>query len=212
MKLKELKELFEARKQQIMESPFMHGGNYMDNVSKGEYSINTLKREFNLLGFLEIEGDLVEICIRKATPHVIGVIVDNDKVRTIFSLRFKTSPTISKNVATLLGNNILQVSSAYVDEDFRHGGIASFAYAQLVKHGYVVISDSEQFTDGAELWKKMARKAEVKNYSVYILDADYGFVEEDGKPIVYDGSNISDAKIWSGDDDFAGYNILLVMK
>lgn len=212
-----LEEFLKNKHQQILESPYLHVGAYRDSVGKSEVSTNTLKRAFDLLGFFEInfagDNDFIEFYMRKEAPQVLGVIQRDEKVEIIFSLRFKDRVTVNADINEFLnGRPMLQIASAYVSEKFKYFGIASFAYAQLVKHGYVVISDSEQFTDGAELWKKMVRKAELANYKIYILDTDYGLLKANGTPVIYDGSNIDDAKIWSSEDDYSGCNILLVMK
>ena len=58
----------------------------------------------------------------------------------------------------------------------------------------------------------MAAKAKLRKYKIFVLDDEYGFVEKDGDPVVYDGSNIDDAKIWSSGEDLSKEHILLLMQ
>ena len=93
--------------------------------------------------------------------------------------------------------------------------IRIFSIAALNKptnRGIFVLSDTSQFKDGKELWKAMASRANLKDYNIYLLDDEYGFIEQNGSPVVYDGSNIDDAQIWSGGDDVSKEHILLMMK
>jgi hypothetical protein len=170
------------------------------------------------LGNLEIEDELVEIHIlADAHPCVRGTISaqhpdDNGQTnRVIFSLRFKHAHTLVKIPKTVDASRLLQVDKVSIDKDFQGLGIASYAYAQLAKRGFTVLSDTSQFADGKMLWKKMATKAQLRDYKIFVLDDEYGFIEKNGQPISYDGTNIDDAQIWTSGEDYSGAHILLMM-
>lgn len=168
---------------------------------------------------ITVEGEKISFYMLKATKKIIGTIkatkpdTKQESNQIIFSIKFKSSTTLVKVPSELDSSKILQVDRTAIDPEYEGQGIASFVYISLAKAGYIIISDSSQFEPGAQLWKKLAREAHVKNYEIYVLDDEYGFMkDENGKIIKYDASNIDDAKIWSHDQDFSGSHILLTLK
>jgi hypothetical protein len=93
--------------------------------------------------------------------------------------------------------NPLQVQRVYTISEFEHDGIASYVYALLVRDGYTIISDKVQYLGDKELWKKMAREANLLDYSIYIHNDDTGYIKDQtGNILKYDASNIDDSIIW----------------
>jgi hypothetical protein len=212
MKLHDLKQI-------LSEMPYEHDGEMKREPFKSSFiSDGSLKRNYLMLGFIEALDELIELhVLNDIPPTVLGTISSKkpsgeDSNRAIFSLRFKPKHTLTKIPKEIDSSKIIQVDKVSIDKDFQGFGVASFAYAQLAKRGFIVLSDTSQFKDGKELWKKMASRAHLKDYSVYLLDDEYGFIQKDGEPVVYDGSNIDDAEIWSNSDDVSKEHILLMMK
>lgn len=203
----------------LVETPYHHDGVMKTRGSTPTFtSDSSISRMYEPLIEFDAKQEMVRFFKLKATDKVIGVVrrkkpdTKEDSNEIIFTLRFKHKHTLIKTPTELKGKKILQVDKVFTDEDFRGEGFASLVYITLAQKGFIVISDSSQFTDGKMLWKKMAREAHAKDYNVFILDDEYGFVKgEDGKVMKYDSKNIDDAKIWTKGQDFAGEHILLVM-
>ena len=198
--------------------PYMHDGDLQrDDFHSTFISTSAIKREYTLIGLYEIEDTMVELFLLKATPKVIGCIPVANKDgessnRVIFALHFKQKNTLVTTPAFIHGH-ILQVDKVSIAHEYGNYGIASFVYAQLAKHGFAVLSDTSQFAPGAALWQKLAKRAHLTNYNIYVLDDEYGFIKDaKGDPVVYNGSNISSAKIWTNGGDFDGQNKLLLMQ
>lgn len=211
-------------KEILGETPYHHEGDYAQprEVAKMQFvSDSTLSRGYDKIGEFNTSAvGEVSIYLLKQGSSVLGTIKSEKQIgdtavnsnRVVFFLRFKQFPTIVNYPIGITKNTVKQVDSAYVSSEFRGFGIASFVYSLMIANGYVVVSDSAQFTDGKELWKKMAKEAHAESYKIYIIDEN-GFLKDDsGEPIVYDGSNIDDAKIWTGGLDMSGEHILLMLK
>lgn len=212
MKLNQIKKL-------ISEMPFQHPGSMKRELTGNSFiSKNTLTRNYKFLGMIEADDMFVELhLLDDDLPHVIGTVqaVKPDGEQTnknIFTLRFKQNLTIKNIPKELDVSKTVQVDNVSVWKTFEGYGIASYAYSRLAEIGFIILSDSTQFTDGRKLWEKMARKAHLNSYKIFLLDDEYGFVERDGEPISYSGTNINAEEIWSSGDDFSKYHTLLVMK
>lgn len=213
MKLNEIKQI-------ISEMPFQHTGTLKrDNESKSFISSRSLARNYKQLGMIEvIDNEMIELHIlNDPKPIVIGTLPstkpDGEESNSpVFSLRFKDKNTLVKIPKDLKSAKILQVDKVSINKKYEGYGVASYAYAQLVKMKFTLLSDTSQFTDGRKLWEKMVRKAHLNSYEIYILDDEYGFKEKDGKPIMYNGSNVNADEIWSSGEDYSKEHILLLMK
>jgi hypothetical protein len=205
----------------LSETPYLHDGEYEapEGMEKETfYSDGSLQRMFSPLGKEVFENVAISFFIMD-TLKVVGVI-KKKKEKTneqsnliVFSLRFKNTKTIMHYPDGIDQHKVLQVDSVYVKKDFRGLGISSFVYALLVEKGFIIVSDTSQFDDGKQLWKKISREAQFNDYVIHIIDDENGFVKDkSGKIISYDSSNIDDAKIWSSGMDFRGEHILLMMK
>ena len=205
----------------LSETPYVHDGEYeapagMDK--KTYHSDGALARQYSHLGFEVFDAERVDFYLQDDL-RLVGVIKDK-KEKTqemsnliIFSLRFKTHKTIINYPEEVLEDKVLQVDSVYTRPEFRTFGIASYVYALLVEKGFIVVSDTSQFTDGKQLWKKISREAKFNDYVIHIIDDENGFIKDkSGKVIAYDSSNIDDAKIWTSGMNFDGEHILLMMK
>lgn len=199
--------------------PYEHDGEMKREPFKNTFiSTQALTRTYANLGAIEIADEYVELHILDADhPRVIGTIKakkegGEQSNRVIFSLRFKTAHTLVKVPDSVQELSIVQVDKVSIDREFQSFGIASYAYSLLAKRGFTILSDTSQFMDGKMLWKQMATRAHLNSYKIYVLDDEYGFKEVNGVPIIYDGSNIDDSKIWTAGADMGGQHILLMMK
>lgn len=205
--------------------PYQHAGEYkqgVDTKQRGYTSDSSLSRLYNFFGEVSLTStEKARLYFHKSTFMVIGVISDKkpignttqDSNGIIFQLIFKKTPTIVNYPEGISKTLVRQVDSVSVDPLYEGRGIAAYAYAQMIHHGYIIVSDTSQFTDGLELWKKMAREAHAEPYKIYIIDDETGFLKDkNGKIIQYDGSNISDSKIWTTGQDYSGEHILLIAK
>lgn len=207
----------------ITETPYQMSGelyHYLEYSDAHFMSDGALERMYDHIGSAVLASRNVTFYLLKNKRSVLrGAIKMKKKVgeklldsnQIIFELEFKDSQTITKYPKNLDQSSILQVNSVAVLDKYRGSGIASYAYGLLIANGFIVVSDKDQFTDGKELWKKMARDSHAQNYKIYIINDTTGFVlDKDGNPIMYDGSNIDDADIWTSVEDQSGEHILLL--
>ena len=94
--------------------------------------------------------------------------------------------------------NPLQIQRMYTDEDFETQGMASYLLATLTRFGNTIISDEIEYLGGKELWKKMAKAAQLKDYRIRIFNTeDQSYLSnEAGDIIEYNGENIDESIIW----------------
>lgn len=210
MKLNELK-LVEM-------TPYLHDGKYTPkNYKESNISDNTLAREFTELFTEDILGKSITFYLANGLYQVVGTYKskkENDSPTNseIYTLDFKKTHTLINIPADLKGKRILQVTSVFIQPQYRGRGLSSKVYISLAKMGFAVISDTAQFSDGKMLWKKLSKESHLDSYKIYILDDEYGFIKDaQGEVISYDGSNIDDAQIWTKDLDFSGEHILLTL-
>lgn len=205
----------------LSETPYVHDGDYKapEGMDKKTYhSDGALSRQYEHLGFEVFDAERVDFYLQDDL-RLVGVIKEK-KEKTqemsnliVFSLRFKSYKTIVNYPDGIDTEKVLQVDSVYTRPEFRTFGIASYVYTLLVEQGFIVVSDTSQFTDGKQLWKKISREAKFNDYVIHIIDDEKGFVKDkSGKVIAYDSSNIDDAKIWTSGMNFDGEHILLMMK
>ena len=204
----------------LSETPYLHDGDYTPRDYKKNTFISdrSLARDFKFLGSDVFVNDKIYFHIID-NLRVHGTTkqkkdkTNEDSNKIIFSLKFKTTKTINNIPDDLKNKNIVQVDSVYVDSEYSGIGIASYVYLMLADQGYVILSDSSQFEDGKQLWKKIARESNFDDYQIRILDVDEGYLKDkDGKIISYDSSNVDDAKIWTSGANTNGEFILLSLK
>lgn len=112
------------------------------------------------------------------------------------TIDFKKPLNISSLEHVEAPDHVLQVDGVELAKKYQRDGLGYLLYLGLIKAGYIVISDNLQYLGGQAIWKKIAKLAVNNDYKVYISD-DTELRMKDGKPEVYDGSNIDDAEIWT---------------
>jgi hypothetical protein len=83
------------------------------------------------------------------------------------------------------------------DPKMARNGYGAMLYMALVEMGLTIISDNTQYQGGAELWRKMAAAQSQHNYVINVIEDGKPMLDEKGQPVVYDGKNLSDDKLWS---------------
>lgn len=179
--------------EQIDETPYHTSGKFStDTLSKLSYSKNTLNTQFTKL------GDYNDYEFYLQNTHWRAVVLHEG--RFVAELMFKDRPTEKVDLP-----KILQVNSVKMDKKYRSVGAITELYISLVKHGYVILSDATQFTDGKMLWKRIARESDASGLRVRI------YSKEKLGDKQYDGSNIPDSEIWSTGEDYSHFHTLLVL-
>lgn len=131
--------------------------------------------------------------------------------RLIFRLLFKDVPTIENYPEGIEQDRILQINSVFLDTAFRGNKIIIRVYEKLVSIGYILVNDEAEYVPSLHLWHSAIRR---KNFKVYMMDTNYGFISDKNGPIAYNGTNIKFDKIliWTTGEDYSGCYKLLVMK
>jgi len=175
----------------------------------------TLERTYEKIGsFLpnSIDTNLVSFHYNPHSKMLIGTVKALVKVNSkktevrnkpILTLNFKFETTLECKIPEFLNRTILQVNRVRTSEGFQGLGIATSAYIKLAKSGYVILSDSTQFSDGKHLWKKIIDESEIQKYHIDIIDVEKGIIGQ------YD--DLADDRIWTSGYDFSGERILLAL-
>ena len=161
-----------------------------------------MKRDFSIISNISVGGSDYVIALRNS--GAIAVIGKTGKrkldgkpgIEIIGDVEFKHKQTISGLNSFPTNDKILQVSTV-VEPSFRTFGFGFYLYLTLAKAGYMIVSDNTQYIGGKVLWKKIAAKVLKDDYAVYVLDHGEVRLDDKGDPVVYDGSNIDDAELWS---------------
>jgi hypothetical protein len=124
-------------------------------------------------------------------------------------LIFKTKLKLGVDVKDVT-DKVLQVDVVEVARQAKMEGLGTFLYSSLVQAGYSIITDTLHYEGGYKLWKKISR-AHKANEVVYILDHGKLMLDDQGKPIEYDGENVPEDQIWS-DDELKKFVLLLYTK
>ena len=182
------------------------------------YSIDTLNRDFEVLYKDKIDNTEVFVFLAKdKSKAVIGVLGNRreDNKLGIFikcTAEFKDKPDISYDRLIKMPEHIFQIDSVEANRLDKNKGYGFMLYLALIKAGYVVFSDYNQYSGGKALWKKLVSLMKAHNYSIYIIDNGHPVLDDKGEPLVYDGNNIDDADIWSTSPDTTKYHVLLMAK
>lgn len=181
------------------------------------YSNDTLKDEFDILSnqAISARGKIIIAIKKDKTFAVIGKVARRPKDKKLGMyiygrLEFKKPIDIGDSVPTLVQNNmkkVLQVDGVEIIKELKRQGYGYLLYFNLIKSGFILISDNVQYLGGQELWKKIAREAKFDKYKVYILDNGI-FRKKDNEKVFYDGSNIKESELWS--NQYEKYHTLFV--
>ena len=166
------------------------------------YSEDTIKRDFDLIDVGTFKGDKTATLISKTKKFAVigkmGVRKEDGKVGLfiIGTVEFKDEPNISYDRA-IPSKNALQVDVVEIKQSDKARGFGVLLYCNLVKYGYIIISDNVQYIGGKALWKKIASMSQFKKLDVYVIENGKPVLDETGEPKKYNGTNIDDAEIWA---------------
>lgn len=184
--------------QELFEGPYHIDSEYRPHIKMDSYpSLSGLERENINLGRLEREDEIFHfwlapsLNVAKVTTAGIDEI-NQGRQLVVVQVRFDHRAT------NLPIPKMLQVNTAYTHADYRGKFLAGALYILLVRYGYSVVSDFEQYNGGKGLWKKMAKEAEMRKFVVRVWDdeTEDWKKNEHGEIMKYDASNLDDEQVW----------------
>jgi hypothetical protein len=161
-------------------------------------SVDTLDRDYDLLGELKLRDQKIIAAIKKdRSTAIIGPAVQRDdgkpSVEVVVTIKFHQAPEIGEATH----HKAIQVDTVVSTDQARGFGYGYQLYKMLLDDDYTVVSDNIQYIGGKELWNKIIRRSAMDHHNVFILRDGKYLRDTNGKPLVYDGNNISADDIWS---------------
>lgn len=187
------------------------------------YSPAALERAFDRLGTTDVLGVPALIVLRKdktaaAIVYAEPSLDEKGELRHSVVAKLDLIPRKStvQNESILAvkryweSKAVCQVEGVVVDSPARDTRVATTLYEHLVvDQGMILMSDSEQYDGGQNIWKRIARVSE--KIHVFVLDTESGrFYPYDGERIRYDCESIPESEIWSLAPDEFRRGIVLV--
>jgi hypothetical protein len=184
------------------------------------YSEDTISREFDIISKIKSGAETLWSILKKdktkAIIGSIGIRKEDGKpgLKMLGELEFK-KPDLAFDKDIKTPGHVLQVDSVIV-YDTKFNGIGYNLYLSIVEAGYILVSDHTQFVGGRKLWEKLAKFTSSNKYAVYVLDNGSPVLDDQGEPLAYNGSNLSDEKIWKPEttlrQDSTRYVLLMLKK
>lgn len=173
----------------------------------GVMSERAINQRYQYLGTLEKEKKSlknVEVYYSKQHNHFRAGIIepaDDEPINQLVILTQIDHNDIHQiDVKSIPGlKNPFQIGLVQTRDSDLGKGIAKSTYKFLVRIGYDLVSDCEQYLGGYWLWKSLSRSDKINVYVWDDLKKDY-LRDDNGKLIRYDGSNIPEDEIWSTDE------------
>lgn len=191
----------------LVESPVKIEQELMTFTAFGSMSERAINQRYQFLGTLEKENvDLknVEVYYSKKHNHFrAGVIkpADDEPINRLSILTQISHNDVNQiDIKSIPGlKNPFQVGLVETRDSHLGRGIAKSTYLFLIRIGYELVSDCEQYLGGYWLWKSLSRSDKINVYVWDDMKKDY-LRDDNGKLIRYDGSNIPEDEIWSTDE------------
>lgn len=173
----------------------------------GVMSERAINQRYQYLGNLGKEKkalENVEVYYSKQHNHFrAGVIepADDEPINQLVILTQISHNDVNQiDVKSISGlKNPFQVGLVETRDSHLGRGIAKNTYLFLIRIGYELVSDCEQYLGGYWLWKSLSRSDKINVYVWDDLKKDY-LRDDKGKLIRYNGSNIPEDEIWSTDE------------
>lgn len=182
-------------------------------------SMEAIEREYVPFCQYITDGNVLFEFFQHKRKHFIigglrGIRKSDDKLMLyeIFTLFNKTNHEIINVPNDIDESKIYQIDKVYINEEFRNKGLTTLIYKTLADRGYIVISDIYQYTGGVKFWKNLSKKIDHSKYKINVLNILSGYITKHGRVIDYNGSNISDDKIWTSDWNYEGKYLVLVLR
>lgn len=171
------------------------------------YSNNTMKTDFDMVGSFDDNDTTYFVAMRKdgseavlgkagirdeATQEVGFIILGSIDFKDLVEFSYFKDLSVPRNV-------VIQVDGVGMRRDKKTGSGNRF-YFTLAKTGYVIISDNTQYIGGKQLWLKIARDANKHNCEVYVVEDGSVILDDSGKPLVYNGENLPEERLWGSVD------------
>lgn len=191
----------------LVESPVKFEQELMLFTGFGSMSERAINQRYQYLGTLEKEDkrlENVEVYYSKQHNHFrAGVIepADDEPINRLVILTQISHNDVNqidiKSIPRL--KNPFQVGLVQTRDSHLGQGIAKSTYLFLIRIGYDLVSDCEQYLGGYWLWKSLSRSDKINVYVWDDLKKDY-LRDDNGKLIRYNGSNIPEDEIWLTDE------------
>ena len=191
----------------LVESPVKINQELLLIDALGSMSEFALNQRYQLLGTLERENKYlkdVKVYYSRIHNHFRAGVLEKSPDEPISQLAILTQ--IDSNdrkfvkIEEIQGlKNPYQIGLVQTRDSNIGQGIAKSLYLFLIRIGYDLISDCEQYLGGYWLWKSLSRSDRINVYAWDDLKKDY-IKDSTGKAIRYDGSNIPEDLIWSDDE------------
>jgi hypothetical protein len=133
-------------------------------------------------------GEKFEIYARNTGGFISVIKISSDRFDLVLDISTRRA---AYPVGPTQLENYQQVTMVRVADGMNFAGIAKQTYNEIAKR-VDLVSDHEQYLGGKAIWDSLARESDV---NVYVFDGD-DYVREDGKPLKYNGQNVSSDKIW----------------
>lgn len=174
---------------------------------------DSLDREWDVLSCTREGEQLITTAIRKdRSSAVCGrmVIRDDNKrsIEVVVHLKFHEANAAHGP----FGDSAVQVDCVEAKKQDQGFGFGYRLYRDIINAGFVVISDNTQFIKGRALWEKIVRRSGIDCHDVFIMYQGELITDDDGKPIVYDGTNYPATRIWGRPGSQQHHHTLLVAK
>lgn len=181
--------------------------NEMPQFKDQDLKLGAISANFDNYSVQEFKNGYRVLAQKPQGQDTVIVGLSNDEMVGIVGLIRKDDPETIKTIVALefygitdLGeageHPALQVELVLATDDSIGFGYGYLLYKSILNNGYTIVSDETQYKGGKALWQKIVRKAASDLHNVYIMQNGKYMRDAAGKPIVYDGSNISDDTIW----------------
>jgi hypothetical protein len=197
---------------QLFEGPYDMGSEYRPSIKMDAYPSRAgLEREMEFLGDLDRQGKVYSFwlshkkqILKVTTPGKDDIGQDRELVVTAITFDNRAHLDLPKE---------LQVDTVYTHEKYRGLWLGGISYILLAHYGYTIVSDFTQYRGGIELWKKLARESEARDYMVRVWDDENQqfITDEHGIIINYNAANLDDDVIWQSIADHSKGTTLLVL-
>jgi hypothetical protein len=183
----------------LLEAPDFHNKE-MPVIISGTlrfYSEDTVNREFDIIGKVKQNDETFWIVLKKDKSFaVLGQLSTRkeDKkvgIQVIGRIDFKDKPDFAFDRLIDIHEHVLQVDSVEIYNNNKFQGLGYNLYKTLTDYGYVIVSDHSQYIGGRKLWEKISRLSTAKDYSVYIVNNGHPVLDDNDKPLEYDGTNLT---------------------
>lgn len=133
----------------------------------------------------------------KVNNKLIGIVLTET---TEMNLNFKTGMKVVP---------VKKILSTFTIPEYRGINVMYDLYDTIIKEGFLLVSNNFQSIATKNLWKRFTK---VYDRNIFIIEDDLFMVNEAYIPIIYNGNNIPDEKLWSVIPDMSLKNIVFALQ